>query len=776
MGAFRSTFRTLLLSALGLGAVSLTSFPTRAQELKDELDALEDIPPDDLSGLASPSSTATAPGAPSASAPATPTTPTTSAATTTPPATDALPAADSLPSADSASAADDLLGAEGLDSKPTKAGSEAATSEAANTPAPPPAKTEKDEKPAAAGDPLDGLDTVPADAAAAAPPASDDLGLEQELNAIDTAPKADSPAPKTADATPPPAALTGVTPHAQAKVTALDFRQLGDRVRLTIKGDAAGLDFSREDRKSRRQVLLELKNSALAKSVLKRAIDTGEFDGPVALVQAFDAKAGAMPVVKVLLQLRKYAEPTVSKLGTDVVVDFPLGNDDTLYKSTAESQVVIPETFVSAMDKMTSSGQRISLNLKDADIRDVINLISRTSGKNFVLPSDANAKVTLNVKDTPWDQVLRIILLNAGLGYQKLGNVYRVAKAGELQKEINDAAESAKKSGDLIPVETRLYALSYAQADTVQNNTKDFLTTRGKVSVDKRTNTLVVSDIPETLERIARYIKSIDRQTAQVLIEGRVVEAKKSFSRNFGLEWGVARTGGGSGTFGWGSTTSTEPANGASMTNILGGPRNLSLGAWSIVSATLEAAESENHVKTIASPRIVVRDNQSATIQQGDRINLPPDNKLVDVLLKLTVTPQVTTDGYVMLNVDFTRDFPSQQTREISTRKAQTELLVESGRTVVVGGVFTNISDEQERGFPWLRSVPLLGALFRGFKSTIEEANELLMFISPRILNPEKAFLMNAQQESGDEKAPAAAPAPVSANGGAEGDVPDDLL
>lgn len=692
MGSMRSKFlRASLFSVLTWAAGS----SVRAQELKDELDALEDIPPDDLN----------------ASTPKTKT-----------------------PKVETPK------GADPLDDLPV---GEAMAKKAVPKAAP---KTAEAELPP----------DIPVDDAVEPLGSGNDVGLEKELRSLD-----DRTEPTIK---PPISALTGVDNEPVAKITHLDFRQLPDRVRLTVKSDRV-MDFQRELRSKRKQIILEVRNATLSRNILRRALDTGEFDGPVALVQAFESKAGPQSNVKVLFQLRQFVDPTVLKTGNDLVVDFPILTDTTIFKSKNANDVYIPETFLSINTKMRSEGHKINLSVKDAELQDVLNLISRASGKNFIVSGGSTAKVTLNVKSTPWDEALRIILVNAKLGYQKVGNVYRIAPLTDLRQEIDDSATAAAKQEDLLPLETRLYALSYAKAKDVSTNITDFKSKRGKSSVDERTNTLVVTDLPEVLERIARYVKSVDRQTAQILIEGRVVEAKREFLQQLNVRWGL-------------------PVNAGGVTGALNVGRNDSLRnfvqidhAWAGINAILGAEEQEKNIRTVASPRVLALDNQPATIQQGDSFPVPTPSTpttpggitYVDALLDLTVTPQVTSDGYVLMKVNLKRDTPSGG-QQVSKRKAETQVLVESGKTVVIGGIYARDASDSTVGLPWLRGLPVLGALFRNSTSNSETTNELLMFISPKIMNPEKAFLVNVDTEEGQKEAAASGRPITTPNSEAIGD------
>lgn len=566
-------------------------------------------------------------------------------------------------------------------------------------------------------------------------------------------------------------ALTGVDTGSLGKVSAVEFKQLKDRVRLYVKSDRP-LDWSRELRSDKRQVVIELKNMNIGSNIVKRALDTGEFDGPVAYVKAFDAKLGAIPTVKVLFQLRNFVDPTVLRSGNDLYVDFPIAGDGSLFKQAANAQVVLPETFLSGTQPMEYKGARISLNVKNAGVSDVINLISKVSGENFVIAPGVDAKVTVNVKNLPWDQVLTIILLNAKLGYQKTDGIYRIANLTDLKKEIEDAIIAEEKKNDLIPLQTRLFAVSYATASEIQTNIKDFLSKRGKIAVDRRTNSMTVTDIPEVMDKIDKYIKTVDKQTPQVLIEARIVEASKEFNKSLNVRWNmgnieIGRANANTGTGAIPPVISDATARfgtrqpyTASGVGDGGGGVGLNigqLGNLGSIDLLIGAAEFNEEVKQIAAPKVTVLNNQPATISQGfTRTVLGAAGtdgtatvQQQRINTTLTVTPQVTSDANVLLNINLARSTPDGTPGQITAadskdRSAVTQMLVPSGKTAVIGGLYTSDVTESETGVPGLNKIPIIGSLFKPTKSSDKNLGELLMFISPKILNADKAFLVNS--------------------------------
>ncbi len=551
----------------------------------------------------------------------------------------------------------------------------------------------------------------------------------------------------------------------KGRVTSLDFKQLQDRVRLVVSADRP-IDWTRELRSKRRQVIVELRNMDIARDILKRALDTGEFEGPVALVQAFPAKVGGRDSVKVLFQLRSFVDPTILRTGNDLVIDFPISGGDTLFRSRSATRVVVPKSYISSNDLKEFKGAPITLNVKGAELGDFLNLISRSAGKNFVVSGGigGDKKITMNLTNVPWDQALSIALFNNGLGYQDLDTVIRVATVEELQKELDTAVIAANKSRDLIPVETRLLPINYADVSTLQTNITPFLTKeRGNVTIEKRTNTLVVTDIPEVLEKVDRYVRAVDKQTPQVLIEARIVEAKEGFDRTRTFSWtggqAPADKTGGASQYNVGGPTRAAAAHGMAL-------RFANLGGIASVDSFLSFQENESRARAISSPRVTVLANETATISQGSKTTVSRQDQAgntvtqeINIPTSLSVTPQVSSDGFVFLDITITRDIPVDLSiPSIDTRSAKTKMVVESGKTAVIGGIYQNDVTDKESGIPFLRKIPIFGNLFTSSKAFLKTANELLIFISPRILNQDMSRIQGAASLGEGDFSASAAP------------------
>ena len=420
------------------------------------------------------------------------------------------------------------------------------------------------------------------------------------------------------------------------------------------------------------------------------------------------------------------------------------------------------------------TGEPISVNLKDVDLKDFFRLIHEISGLNVVLDPNVHGNLTVVLDDVPWDQALDIVLKNNDLDRELEGNVLRIATVDTLKKEAE--ARHAQKEAEALAVEkvTVTRFLSYAHSKDVVPTVKKFLTLRGDVMSDDRTNAVIISDIPSVIPGLDRLLTQLDRKTQEVEIEARVVAATRSFARDIGTQFG----------FGWGNSvsaiggassvgTSPTTVNGLTPSYIVtsgGSSGGSSTGAQiplfsnlpvpsptsglTFVNATnnvridavLTMAESRGLLKILSRPRIATQNNIQAVVRQGVRIPIvtqaqlggPPTVTYVDAFLRLTVTPQITSEGTIFLNVDVENTTPDfgrtiQGNPTLITQQATTQVLVTDGGTVVIGGVIQTNNSLSVQQVPLLGDVPYLGNLFK--RRTVTTSNqELIFFITPRII------------------------------------------
>jgi type IV pilus assembly protein PilQ len=426
----------------------------------------------------------------------------------------------------------------------------------------------------------------------------------------------------------------------------------------------------------------------------------------------------------------------------------------------------------SSMAPPVYSGEPISVNLKDVDLRDFFRLIHEISGLNIVLDPSVKGTLTIVLDDVPWDQALDIVLHNNGLDKQLDGNVLRIATKETLQKEAEDDRALAKAETEAAPVVANTRVLSYAKSDDLAPMIKKFLTQRGDVLSDARSNMLIIHDIAGVMPVIDHLLKEMDKKSKQVEIEVRVVSANKSFSRDLGSQLAFAfaaghNQGGGVSTVGTSPDIHTGPT--PPLVNGMGGsggsstgaslPLNTNLGATTPTSGlsylfgstnfaldeVISAAESRGDGKLLSKPRVATQNNVKATVKQGVEIpiqtvvNNTISVQYVDAVLELEVTPLVTAEGTVFLDVhvENTQIDPAIPRVEgipaLDTESADTKILVNNGGTVVIGGIIITSSQTTTNEVPFLGEIPVIGYLFKHL-SVMTSSQELLFFLTPRIL------------------------------------------
>jgi len=378
-------------------------------------------------------------------------------------------------------------------------------------------------------------------------------------------------------------------------------------------------------------------------------------------------------------------------------------------------------------------------------------------------------KVTLRLINVPWDQALDIILQSKQLDMARQGNIVRIDTTANFAKERDDKKKAKDALSALLPMHTLLLPVSYATASDMKSRLDSFLSKEGKITVDDRTNTLLVQDHTEPLERIRQLAHTLDTQTPQVLIEARLVEARTSFSKTIGIQWGGAFNPNPTGLF-FPNTFGVRGGNGALPTGPRGSPDdNLAvnlpgpsvsslalflgnLGNTLDLDARLGALETTDEIKVVSSPRIATLDNKPARISQGAKIPFlstsagGTNTQFVDATLDLNVTPHITADKSVFMTVTVRNNRPGTIAvggqPSIDIAEANTEVLVKDGDTTVIGGIYVVNNSKSIQGVPGLSKIPFLGFLFRA-TTTSEDRRELLVFLTPRIITRSQATARN---------------------------------
>ncbi len=576
----------------------------------------------------------------------------------------------------------------------------------------------------------------------------------------------------------------------------ISFKRLADKARLSIASSAKPKYRLKESRDGK-VLTLDLIGS-LIPDELQRTLDASELDTPVVTISSYQAYTEPVGDVRVIVRLRDSVPYEVAEEGNTINIDFPPAVDEAeevaavedVGKSEVEPAWVDEEEAQAGQDALPErkyTGRRISIDMVDAQITDVLKLLAEVSDLNIIASEEVTGTITLRLKDVPWDQAFDLILKTKGLDKIHEGNVVRVAPVQRIREE-REAALAAKKAAEkLEELRTEYIRINYDKAATLAEQIQNVLTNRGTVTVHEPTNTLIIKDISSAIEEAKAYIEKVDIPIPQVLIEARIVEAESTFARDLGIQWGIDyRTKGNkvhtstfgsvreeygqwapqpnqqSGTLEGGGTYPVEKKSFLADVGVTNYAVNLpatgnagTLGALGFIlgktganpmllDLRISAGEQEGLVKTISRPRIVTMDNKAAKIEQGESIPYQTTSAsgtqttFVNASLSLEVTPHITPDGSVLMKIKATRNsvgtVPTGATApSIYTKEASTEVIVKDGETTVMGGIIISDTKNSSGGIPFLKDVPVLGWLFKN-KSVSDSQKELLIFITPTII------------------------------------------
>ncbi len=445
---------------------------------------------------------------------------------------------------------------------------------------------------------------------------------------------------------------------------------------------------------------------------------------------------------------------------SDLDLISPVSDSLSLKKPVAkeEDDSVITSENMPAFKDGNYTGQKISLDFQDADIVPIFKLLTDVSGYNIVVDPSVSGKITMKLYDVPWDQALDIILKTHGLDKSVFGNIIRIAPASVFDKEREEKIrylETAEKTEELI---NRIFHINYADPEEVKTFLTDanILSPRGNVSVDKRTGSLIIKDLKSNMTKIKELINRLDKATPQVLIEVRIVEVNEDFSHTFGIDWGFF-TQSYDNRIGFGGTLTGLSGNNFLTdfpTSIGNAGTGLTLGFINTertlgLDLRLSALESIGTGKVISNPRILTLDNESATFSQGRDIPYPAIDtesgtvtaSFKDVSISIMVTPQVTPDNSILMSAQISKQdliefttIGGSDTPVTSTLNTSTQVLINNGETLVLGGIFKKDERASESGYPVLKDLPAVGWMFKN-QSRDTLSSEVLIFITPRIVN-----------------------------------------
>lgn len=444
--------------------------------------------------------------------------------------------------------------------------------------------------------------------------------------------------------------------------------------------------------------------------------------------------------------------------------------------ATAATTVAAQQATAASASQGRYTGEPISVNLKDVDLKDFFRLIHEISGLNVVLDPNVKGTLTIVLDEVPWDQALDIVLQNNGLDKQLSGNVLRIATRETLKREAETQRDLVIAQAQAVAPVTVTRVLSYAKAATMKDTLKKFLSPRGDILSDDRSNQLIIRDIPSVIPVIDNLIHQLDRKSQQVEIEARVVSASRSFAQDIGVQWGFAgTTTGGRSIYGGPASVGVSPITtgqgipapplvgtppaGSGGSSTAGLPLNVNLGASAptsgfyfghrspnfAVDLFITAAESKGVGKLLSKPKVITQNNEKAIVKQGTKvpiqttINNTISVQYIDAVLQLEVTPQITAEGTVFMdvlveNTQIDNGIPRVQgIPALDTQAAQTKVTVPDGGTVVIGGIIVTQQRTDITQVPIVGSLPVIGYLFRRTAVNVQ-SQELLFFITPRII------------------------------------------
>jgi type IV pilus assembly protein PilQ len=513
-------------------------------------------------------------------------------------------------------------------------------------------------------------------------------------------------------------------------------------------------------RQQGQNLVVEFMKSTLPEG-LRRRLDVGDFGTPVKSITTFQSGDRVRMVIE------------------------PKGQwEHSAYQSDEQFVVEVKEIKVDPK-KLTQgigyNGQKLSLNFQNIEVRSLLQVIADFTNFNIVTSDSVSGSVTLRLQDVPWDQALDIILQAKGLGMRKSGNVLWVAPKDEIASKEKLDLESVAAVQGLEPLRTQSFQINYAKSSEIAAQltaggggpaaSARILSPRGSVIAEPRTNQLFVTDIPSKLEQVQQLLAKLDIAVRQVLIEARIVEASDSFGKSLGVRLGggnptnaatLGTTEGGplNAAFGSSYTTGVSGTNSGNFVNLpsTGALGFANPGAFAIslfgasadkfLNLEISALEADGKGKVVSSPRVVTADQIKALIEQGTELpyQVASSSGATSIAfrkanLKLEVTPQITPEGNIILDLDVTKDTVGQSTPAgfaIDTKHIKTQVLVENGGTVVIGGIFTEDQTESQAKVPFFGDLPVFGALFRS-KSTSNTKREMLVFITPKMI-AEKAI------------------------------------
>lgn len=574
--------------------------------------------------------------------------------------------------------------------------------------------------------------------------------------------------PVSAQYSAPPPALS--TPRVSAETSQtvnsanIDFRK-GSRNSGIVELAVPTFSGNPEIKQDRDRLTVTFKNHPLPTQA-QRNLDVGDF---------------STPVKNVTLRRIGNATQLIIRNSGNWDVDTKSAGGRYTFEISPKSNVTESRGLSTNTNK-SFRGRKISLDFQDVEVRTILQILAKESGVNIVASDTVNGKMTLSLKDVPWDQALDLVMQARNLDMRRQGNIINIAPREELLAKDKAFLQAEKEIAELGPLYSQTFQLKYKNVEEFRkilrieengggsnsgNNRNTLLSNRGSALIDPATNTLIITDNRTVIEKFRKLIEELDVATRQVMVEARIVEAEDGFSRNLGVKFGIAGAGSRNG---WGNSWDNAQSNRNSVASVNRGdtsyntwslnpnidlPTTSAVGSIALVRSLssgalgleISASEEQGKSKTISNPRVLTQDRKEATIESGTEIPYQEASSsgatsvsFKKAVLGLTVTPNITPDGQIIMTVKINKDTPSPCTVDslstmcISTKNLNTQAMVEDGGTLIVGGIYEEENSNTVNKVPLLGDIPVLGNLFKS-RARNEARRELLVFITPRIMD-----------------------------------------
>lgn len=576
----------------------------------------------------------------------------------------------------------------------------------------------------------------------------------------------------------------------------IHFKQEGEVSKLELEFADDNIIANKNSNPEDKQIFVDLKD-ATASDRVRRGFDTSEFSGSVVFVKTYP-KSTDPKDLRVALQLRENVRSLMQKVGNRLVltvenrfgvftqskIEAEEGSKVSQDKEDDGVKINIPksDSLEDILENLTLAGpkkyigKKISLNVRNISVEDILNMIAESSGFNVIITDEVRKLPPLSITLTniPWDQILDTVLELNKLVAQKNGAILLINSLAKATEEKKLEIEAQKLTEKEEPLVTKVFMLSFASNKDMQKILANYTTkARGSIEIDERTNSLIVRDTADIIERIRRIIEVLDTQTPQVLIEAKIVEVNENYSRNIGLTNGLK--------FGYDpigtKATAASGVGSAPSSGSNGGPGfsfnsapeksgvpflGLVVGRFHRLfdlNFQIELMESESKAKVISNPKVIAENKKKAQIKSADYIPYLSQSdpeagtvewKELEAQLRLEVTPQITNDGSILMEVEMQKDefkaIPEvlEKPVERSSRTVKTSVLVDNGSTAVIGGIYRESKQNTVTGVPFLKDLPIVGWLFRRPDTIRNSKTEMVVFLTPRIINQEEAGLIDS--------------------------------